>query len=56
MLLAANNAFDTPLLFGIVVLLSLLSIGLFYLVELVEAVLLPKPLRRTNEIPIGGGT
>lgn len=50
MLLAANNAFDTALLFGIVVLLSLISIGLFYLVELIEVLVLPKPLRRTGEV------
>jgi NitT/TauT family transport system permease protein len=56
MLLAANNAFDTPLLFAIVVFLSAISIALFYLVELVEVLVLPKPLRRTNEIAIGGGS
>jgi NitT/TauT family transport system permease protein len=52
MLLAANNAFDTALLFGIVVLLSLISIALFYLVELVEVLVLPRPLRRTGEVPL----
>jgi NitT/TauT family transport system permease protein len=52
MLLAANNAFDTALLFGIVVLLSLISITLFYLVELIEMIVLPKPLRRTGEVPL----
>jgi NitT/TauT family transport system permease protein len=46
MLLVANNSFDTPLLFSIVVLLSLMSIGLFYLIELIEALVLPRPLRR----------
>src|SRR6266481_3149043 len=45
-LLVANNAFDAPLLFGIVILLSLLSIGLFYSIELVEMLVLPRPLRR----------
>ena len=55
MLLAANNAFDTPLLFGIVVLLSAMSVGLFFLVELVEALVLPRPLRRKGEIVTGGG-
>ncbi len=48
-LLIANNAMDTPLLFGIVILLSLISVGLFYLVELLEALLLPRPLRRKAE-------
>ena len=45
-LLIANNAFDAPLLFGIVILLSLLSIALFYLIELLEMLVLPRPLRR----------
>jgi NitT/TauT family transport system permease protein len=45
-LLVANNVFDTPLLFGIVVVLSLTSIALFYLVELVEVLVLPRPLRK----------
>lgn len=45
-LLIANNAFDTPLLFGIVIVLSVISIALFYLIELLEALLLPRPLRR----------
>jgi NitT/TauT family transport system permease protein len=52
MLLAANNAFDTALLFGIVVVLSLISIALFYLVELIEVLVLPKPLRRAGEVPL----
>src|SRR6266849_92879 len=46
-LLIANNAFDAPLLFGIVILLSLLSIGLFYSIELLQLLLLPRPLRRS---------
>jgi NitT/TauT family transport system permease protein len=46
-LLIANNAFDAPLLFGIVILLSLLSVALFYLVELLEMLVLPRPLRRS---------
>jgi NitT/TauT family transport system permease protein len=45
-LLIANGAFDMPLLFGIVILLSLLSVGLFYLIELLEVLVLPRPLRR----------
>ena len=53
MLLAANNAFDTPLLFGIVVVLSLLSIALFYAIELIERLVLPAPLRRAHEIAPG---
>src|SRR5712664_1764539 len=46
-LLIANNAFDAPLLFGIVILLSLLSVGLFYSIELLEMLVLPRPLRRS---------
>src|SRR5215813_13753340 len=45
-LLIANSAFDMPLLFGIVILLSALSVGLFYLIELIEVLVLPRPLRR----------
>lgn len=56
MLLAANNAFDTPMLFGVVVLLSLISIALFYAIEAIEVLVLPKPLRRTGDVPIGRGT
>jgi NitT/TauT family transport system permease protein len=55
MLLAANNAMDTPLLFGIVVVLSVISIALFYLVELIEILVLPKPLRRKAELTAGRG-
>jgi NitT/TauT family transport system permease protein len=55
MLLAANNAMDTPLLFGIVVVLSLISIALFYAVELVELIVLPRPLRRKGELTPGRG-
>lgn len=54
MLLAANNAMDTPMLFGVVVLLSLISIALFYLVELIEVLVLPRPLRRKADITTGG--
>jgi len=49
MLLAANNAFDTPMLFGVVVFLSLMSIALFYLIELIEVLVLPAPLRRKGD-------
>src|SRR5215813_11992118 len=45
-LLIANSAFDMPLLFGNVILLSALSVGLFYLIELIEVLVLPRPLRR----------
>ena len=45
-LLIANNSFDSPLLFAIVIALSLLSVGLFYAIELIEALVLPRPLRR----------
>src|SRR6266481_5607087 len=45
-LLIANNAFDSPLLFAIVIALSLLSVALFYAIELIEALVLPRPLRR----------
>ena len=55
MLLVANTSFNTPLLFAIVVLLSLMSIALFYLVELVEVILLPRPLRRKG-VDVGSGT
>ena len=53
MLLAANNAFDTPMLFGVVVFLSALSIALFYLVELVEVLVVPAPLRRKADAATG---
>jgi NitT/TauT family transport system permease protein len=55
MLLAANNAFDTPMLFGVVVFLSLMSIALFYLVELIEVLVLPGPLRRKGDANTGTG-
>ena len=46
LLLTSNNAFDTPMLFGVVVILSIISVALFYVVELVETLVLPRPLRR----------
>jgi NitT/TauT family transport system permease protein len=56
-LLIANNAFDAPLLFGIVILLSLLSIALFYAIELIETLVLPRPLRRSAwKVRPGAGT
>ncbi len=45
MLLAANNNLDTPLLFAILGVLSFWSVALYYAVEAVEAVVLPRPLR-----------
>jgi len=54
MLLVANQSFDAPLLFGVVLLLSLQSIALFYLVELIEALVLPRPLRRKGRELIAG--
>ena len=57
LLLVANNSFNTPLLFAVVVLLSLMSVGLFYLVELLEVLLLPRPLRRKGtDVGIAGRT
>lgn len=49
MLLTSSNAFDTPLLFGVVLMLSLVSVVLFYAVELIERLVLPKPLRTSGE-------
>lgn len=48
LLLVANNSFNTALLFAVVVVLSLMSVALFYIVELVEIALLPRPLRRNG--------
>ncbi len=45
LLLAANNNIDAPLLFAVVGVLSALSIALYYAVEAVESLLLPRPLR-----------
>src|SRR5262245_25761770 len=42
MLLVANQSFDAPLRFGTVVLLSLQSIALFHLVEVVKALVAVK--------------
>lgn len=51
LLLAANNTIDTPLLFGVVAVVSALSIALYYAVEAVEALVLPRPLRsRTGRL------
>ena len=51
----ARDHVDVQVLFGIVVLLSLMSIGLFYLIELIERLLLPRPLRRKGG-DLGAGT
>lgn len=45
LLLAANNSIDTPLLFAVVGVLSILSIALYYAVEAIEGLVLPRPLR-----------
>ena len=45
LLLAANNNLDTPLLFAILVVLSFWSVALYYAVEAIEALVLPRPLR-----------
>jgi NitT/TauT family transport system permease protein len=56
LLLVANNRFDTTLVFGVLVVLSVVSVGLFYLVELIEALVLPGPLRRrAREVQARGG-
>jgi hypothetical protein len=43
------------MLFGVVVFLSLMSIALFYLVELIEVLVLPGPLRRKGDANTGTG-
>ncbi len=45
LLLSANNTIDTPLLFAVMGALSVLSIALYYAVEAVEGLVLPRPLR-----------
>lgn len=53
--LVANSNLQIPLLFATLVMLSVMGIGLFYLVFLVELVLLPRPLRqRTTETGASG--
>lgn len=44
--LVADNNFQVPLLFATLVVLSAMGIALFYLVALVEVLLLPRPLRQ----------
>jgi NitT/TauT family transport system permease protein len=55
MQLVANNNFEIPLLFGTLVVLSVMGIAFFYLVELVEVLVLPRPLRDTRVNDAGGG-
>jgi len=49
MQLIANNNFEIPLLFATLVALSIMGIGFFYLVSLVEFLVLPWPLRQSRE-------
>jgi len=53
MQLVADNNFQTDLLFGTLVALSVMGIALFYLVGLVELLVLPRPLRQTR---VDGGS
>ena len=55
MQLVANNNFEIPLLFGTLVVLSVMGIAFFYLVALVEVLILPRPLRDTRVNDGGGG-
>jgi NitT/TauT family transport system permease protein len=55
MQLVADNNLQTPLLFGTLVALSVMGIGLFYLVALVEVLVLPRPLRQAR-VDEGGAT
>jgi len=53
--LVANNNFEIPLLFGTLVVLSVMGIAFFYLVSLVEFLILPRPLRHSRD-NAGGST
>jgi NitT/TauT family transport system permease protein len=46
--LVADNNFQMPLLFGTLAVLSLMGIAFFYLVSLVEMLVLPLPLRQVR--------
>jgi NitT/TauT family transport system permease protein len=46
--LVADNNLQIPLLFGTLVALSIMGIALFYLVALVEVLILPRPLREVR--------
>ncbi|HKJ61972.1 MAG TPA: ABC transporter permease subunit, partial [Hyphomicrobiales bacterium] len=48
MQLVANNNIEIPLLFATLVVLSIMGILLFYLVVLVEILVLPRPLRQSG--------
>jgi NitT/TauT family transport system permease protein len=47
--LVADNNFQIPLLFGILVLLSVMGAALYYIVVLIEWIVLPPPLRSTDD-------
>jgi NitT/TauT family transport system permease protein len=46
--LVADNNLQIPLLFGTLVVLSIMGIALFYFVALVERLVLPRPLREVR--------
>ncbi len=53
--LVANSNLEIPLLFATLVMLSIMGIGLFYLVFLVELLILPRPLRQnTSDVGASG--
>lgn len=56
LLLSANNNFDTPLLFAVVAVLAIMSSVLFFAIEGLEALLLPRPLRRRQQLDAGVNT
>lgn len=56
LLLSANNNFDTPLLFAVVAVLAIMSSVLFFAIEALEALLLPRPLRRRQQLDAGVST
>lgn len=49
LLLVANNNLETPMLFAVVAVLAVMSSLLFFAIEALEAVLLPRPLRRRQQ-------
>lgn len=56
LLLVANNTLDTPMLFAVVLVLAMMSAVLFYLVEALEILLLPRPLRQSDQMADPGVT
>lgn len=56
LLLVANQTLDTPMLFAVVVVLAIMSAILFYIVEVLEVLLLPKPLRQDDQALDPGAT